>query len=88
MNQRGFPVQVFQDGAGPGRRTGLPLNEGLNTPAPPGRHAISGARRAGGYGSQVCCLRWRTVRQIGGRRAWDQEWVRQRLAQFAIECEA
>ena len=48
-----------------------------------------GMAGGGGHAAQVRRLAdlARTIK-IDGRPAWDQEWVRQELAQFMIECEA
>jgi alkylation response protein AidB-like acyl-CoA dehydrogenase len=46
-------------------------------------------RGGGGHGSQVRRLaELAKIVSIEGRPAWEQEWVRQQLAQFIIECEA
>ena len=48
-----------------------------------------GMAGGGGHSEQVRRLaELARVIEIDGRPAWDQEWVRQELAQFLIECEA
>jgi len=65
-----------------------PLNEGWNVAMTTLMYERSGGG-GGGHKSQVRRLAElaQTV-EIDGRPAWEQEWVRQRLAQFAMDCEA
>ncbi len=65
-----------------------PLNEGWKVSVTTLMYERSGAG-GGGHTSQVRRLAELAKRvEIDGRPAWDHEWVRQRLAQFMIECEA
>jgi alkylation response protein AidB-like acyl-CoA dehydrogenase len=65
-----------------------PLNEGWKVAVTTLMYERSGAG-GGGHTSQVRRLaELSNTVEIGGRPAWEQEWVRQRLAQFAIACEA
>ena len=65
-----------------------PINEGWKVGMTTLMYERGGAG-GGGHGSQVRRLAELAKRvNVGGRRAWDHEWVRQRLAQFLIECEA
>jgi alkylation response protein AidB-like acyl-CoA dehydrogenase len=65
-----------------------PLNEGWKVAITTLMYERGGGG-GGGHSSQVRRLAElaRTV-EIDGRPAWEQEWVRQRLAQFLIACEA
>ncbi|HYB91210.1 MAG TPA: acyl-CoA dehydrogenase [Candidatus Binataceae bacterium] len=65
-----------------------PLNEGWKVAMTTLMYERSGGG-GGGHKSQVRRLAElaQTV-EIDGRPAWEQEWVRQRLAQFAMDCEA
>ena len=49
-----------------------------------------GVAGGGGHSSQVQAAggAGATIVEIDGRPAWENRWVRQRLAQFAIECKA
>ncbi|MGH8014424.1 MAG: acyl-CoA dehydrogenase family protein [Candidatus Binataceae bacterium] len=65
-----------------------PLNEGWKV-AVTTLAFERGIAGGGGHSSQVRRLAELAHRvSIDGRPAWDQEWVRQRLAEFMIECEA
>jgi alkylation response protein AidB-like acyl-CoA dehydrogenase len=65
-----------------------PMNEGWKVAMTTLMFERAGAG-GGGHSSQVRRLaELAKVVRINGRVAWEHEWVRQRLAQFMIECEA
>jgi len=65
-----------------------PMNEGWKVAMTTLMFERAGAG-GGGHSSQVRRLaELAKVVSINGRVAWEHEWVRQRLAQFMIECEA
>jgi alkylation response protein AidB-like acyl-CoA dehydrogenase len=65
-----------------------PMNEGWKVAMTTLMFERAGAG-GGGHTSQVRRLaELAKVVRINGRTAWEYEWVRQRLAQFMIECEA
>ncbi len=65
-----------------------PLNEGWKV-AVTTLAFERGIAGGGGHAAQVRRLAELARRvEIGGRPAWDHEWVRQELARFLIECEA
>jgi len=65
-----------------------PMNEGWKVAMTTLMFERAGAG-GGGHTSQVRRLaELAKVVRISGRVAWEHEWVRQRLAQFMIECEA
>ena len=65
-----------------------PLNEGWKVAMTTLSYERSFAG-GGGHGSQVRRLvELAKIVTIDGKPAWEQEWVRQQLAQFIIECEA
>jgi alkylation response protein AidB-like acyl-CoA dehydrogenase len=83
-----FNEVFFTDVQVPKRDLVGPLNEGWKVAITTLMYERGGGG-GGGHGSQVRRLAElaRTV-EIDGRPAWEQAWVRQRLAQFLIACEA
>jgi alkylation response protein AidB-like acyl-CoA dehydrogenase len=83
-----FNEVFFTDVQVPKRNLVGPLNEGWKVAITTLMYERGGGG-GGGHGSQVRRLAElaRTV-EIDGRPAWEQPWVRQRLAQFMIACEA
>ncbi|MDO8434267.1 MAG: acyl-CoA dehydrogenase family protein [Candidatus Binatus sp.] len=66
-----------------------PMNEGWKVAMTTLMFERAGGAGGGGHTSQVRRLaELAKVVRISGRVAWELEWVRQRLAQFMIECEA
>jgi alkylation response protein AidB-like acyl-CoA dehydrogenase len=83
-----FNEVFFEDVRVPKENLVGPLNEGWKVAMTTLMYERGGAG-GGGHGSQVRRLADLARRvQIDGRPAWEHEWVRQKLAQFAVECEA
>ena len=83
-----FNEVFFTDVQAPKENLVGPLNGGWQVGMTTLMYERSGAG-GGGHASQVRRLAELAKRvKIDGRPAWDHEWVRQRLAQFMIECEA
>jgi len=89
MNGHSHFNEVFFDNAQvPKENLVGPLNEGWKVAMTTLSYERSFAG-GGGHGSQVRRLaELAKIVRIDGKPAWEQEWVRQQLAQFIIECEA
>ena len=89
MNGHSHFNEVFFDNAQvPKENLVGPLNEGWKVAMTTLSYerAFAGG---GGHASQVRRLaELAKIVAIDGKPAWEQEWVRQQLAQFIIECEA
>jgi alkylation response protein AidB-like acyl-CoA dehydrogenase len=89
MNGHSHFNEVFFDNAQvPKENLVGPLNEGWKVAMTTLSYERSFAG-GGGHASQVRRLaELAKIVQIDGKPAWEQEWVRQQLAQFLIECES
>lgn len=85
---RHFNEVFFEDVQIPKENLVGPKNEGWKVAMTTLMHE-RGIAGGAGHRSQVKRLAELAMSvEIDGRPAWEQSWVRQRLAQFAIECEA